>query len=101
MDQMVAFRSSISPFISTVTWIKSWMHITKHDLNYFQTYLFGQITLHDSLGNLGNISNLGSQVRSHSIDICGQILPYSIHIGRNDGLAAKFAISPDFSCDST
>src|SRR5712691_8303006 len=59
--------------------------------------LFGKIAAGDRGGHLGDVANLGGQVRCHEVDVVGEILPGAGDF-RHLGLTAELAFGADFAC---
>lgn len=59
----------------------------------------GQISLGNSLTDVCNVTDLGCQVRGHSVDIVRKLLPSAIDL-LDFGLTTKLALCADLTSDS-
>ena len=68
----------------------------KNFAGYVDGDLLGQVAAGDRSGNVGDVANLGREVRGHEVDAVGEVFP-SARDARNLGLAAELALRADLT----
>src|SRR5439155_12564356 len=61
--------------------------------------LLRQVAARNGGGDFGDVAHLRGQVRSHEVDIVGEVLPGAGDLG-HFGLAAELALGADFTRDA-